>query len=112
MSGSFGGFGNLPKYQDLFVNKPKLPPLPPLPKYEPPKVETITKPGLSAGINKPLFVNQVSEVKIPQPPQLAKKSKPIVEPSVTVVKPANDKTEKPEENKTLDYDKLFGIGIV
>lgn len=117
---SLGGAGSLPKYKDLFVSKPKLPPLPPLPKFEPPKVETIPTEGV-----KPIFVNQVKEVDVPQPPQLSKKPQPIFEtPTPQPVEPV--KTEenkippkevaletKPAEDKTkIGYDELFGNGIV
>ncbi|MFA4827293.1 MAG: ATP-binding protein [Candidatus Shapirobacteria bacterium] len=95
---SLGGFGSLPKYQDLFkptANKlPPLPPLPPLPKYEP--------------VIKPIFITP--EPKIPQPPQLVKKNKP------EFVAPEQNKTvasQAPADKKTgLTYDKLFGDGIV
>ncbi len=50
--------GSLPKYQELFKSAP---PLPPLPKFEAP--------------TKPIFINQQKEPIIPQPPQLAKKTK-------------------------------------
>jgi conjugal transfer ATP-binding protein TraC len=83
MSGTLGNFGSLPKYQDLFVNKSKLPPLPPLPKFEPPKAEAVTSTNTGSGLNKPLFVNQVKEVNIPQPPQLSKKPAPVFEEKPT-----------------------------
>jgi len=50
--------GSLQKYQELFKS---VPPLPPLPKFEAP--------------TKPIFINQQKEPIIPQPPQLAKKTK-------------------------------------
>jgi hypothetical protein len=118
---SLGGAGSLPKYKDLFVNKPKLPPLPPLPKFEPPKVETVpTDIG-----TKPVFVNQVKETNIPQPPQLSKKPKPVFETPTSLpaeplkaeegkTMPTKTTTEsKPAEDKTkMGYDELFGNGIV
>jgi conjugal transfer ATP-binding protein TraC len=82
MSGTLGNFGSLPKYQDLFVNKSKLPPLPPLPKFEPPKAEAVDSFVSGGSVNKPLFVNQVKEVNIPQPPQLSKKPAPVFEASI------------------------------
>ena len=132
-------FGTLPKYQDLF--KSKLPPLPPLPKYEPPvpteatasksssptpasqetplpkfetpKAEVVNDDKKSNVIlnNKPIFINQ-AETKIPQPPQLQKKINPVfvsedIKPEVT----SENKDQKAEEKK-MDYDKLFGNGIV
>lgn len=123
---SLGGFGSLPKYKDLFVNKANLPPLPPLPKFEPPKAETVPMTGNTG--TKPLFVNQVKETQIPQPPQLSKKPKPVFEtpntnsnlssPTTKTQKeevfPAKASTEtKIGDNKTkMSYDELFGNGIV
>jgi hypothetical protein len=126
LTGSLGGFGGLPKYQDLFVNKSKLPPLPPLPKFEPPKFTTEVVDNTA---KKPLFVNQVKETNIPQPPQLSKKPMPtFVPPSGTTADKPVTEEKKPEpmklpEEKTaitqtdgdktkMDYDKLFGNGIV
>jgi conjugal transfer ATP-binding protein TraC len=105
---SLGGAGSLPKYKDLFVNKSKLPPppLPPLPKYEPLKAEVVDNT-----IKKPVFVNQVKEVNIPQPPQLSKKSKPTyTSDEATAGKPVLE--EKKEDKTKMDYDELFGNGIV
>lgn len=109
---TLGGAGELPKYKDLFVNKPKLPPLPPLPKFEPPKVEVATNKTTTAGTtNKPLFINQIKEVNIPQPPQLVKKPVPVFEnKSVLLSDKEQKKTEEPEEKPKMDYDKLFGNG--
>jgi conjugal transfer ATP-binding protein TraC len=104
--GTLGGFGSLPKYQDLFVNKGKLPPLPPLPKFEPPKAEVVQNEA------KPTFVQlPKEEVKIPQPPQLAKKPEPVFVPPTQEVKVEEKKDEVPNK-PTMDYDKLFGNGIV
>jgi len=47
--------------------------LPPLPKFEPPKAEVVTSEN-----KMPVFIKN-EEVKIPQPPQLIKKSQPIFE---------------------------------
>lgn len=77
MPASTSGFGSLPKYQELFKSYSssggglgKLPPLPPLPKFEPPKTVVV---GEQKPLSKPVFVNlPKEEVKIPQPPQLAK----------------------------------------
>ena len=118
LQGTLGGFGSLPKYQDLFVNKnklPPLPPLPPLPKYEPIKAEVVKNES------KPTFVSlPKEETKIPQPPQLAKKTVPQFEtnPSPPAAASPFDKGDKkPEEVKPvanqnntpgMDYDKLFG----
>ncbi len=85
LSGNLGNFGSqlggtLPKYQELFkATENKLPPLPPLPKFQTP----------------------IKETPIPQPPQLAKKTK------VEFVKAA-DKEEVKEEATKMTYDELFG----
>ena len=51
----------------------------------------------------PVFIKN-EEVKVPQPPQLAKKPQPIFDSS--------KKEDQPEEKKKMDYDDLFGFGIV
>ena len=114
LTGSLGGFGGLPKYKDLFVNKPKLPPLPPLPKFEPPKAEVVDNT-----VKKPVFVDQVKEVSVPQPPQLSKKPQPTFETPIdkptTEEKPINSSAVtagKPEDKTKIGYDELFGNGIV
>ena len=123
---TLGGSGNLPKYKDLFINNgqklPPLPPLPkfeapasqgpPLPKFEPPKAETVVPQGTGV---KPLFVNQVKEVSVPQPPQLAKKPIPVFENPATIQTKSTGTTgeeAKKEDQGKMDYDKLFGNGIV
>jgi len=139
LAGTLGNFGSLsgglPKYQDLFVNKNKLPPLPPLPpmpampKAESSQPEVKTPPSGQAGqnvnpfkmmktevvtpqapkppvTNKPVFMPKTEEVKIPQPPQF-QKNKPVFEP------PASEPpTPKGSGEPKMDYDKLFGNGIV
>ena len=121
LSGTLGNFGSLPKYQDLFVNKdklPPLPPLPPLPKFEAPKAEVIPAKNNLPIANKPIFVEPPKEVKVPQPPQLAKKPMPIFEDKSSTVNLQTSSPEikneekKPEEKPMSDYDKLFGNGIV
>jgi len=87
MNGSFGNFGGLPKYQELFkAPAGKLPPLPPLP----PLQNNFSK--------KPVFLNQQKEETIPQPPQLVKKAKG---------EEKNSTESKPSET-AMTYDKLFG----
>lgn len=116
LSGTLGNFGSLPKYQDLFKSD-KLPPLPPKPAAEENlknpmtaiKTEVVATPNkLQAG--KPLFIEPTKEVKIPQPPQLIKKPAPVFEPQ----NPAPPATPAPTGATTdkMDYDKLFGNGIV
>lgn len=134
VQGTLGGFGTLPKYQDLFVNKnklPPLPPLPPLPKFQPSApAATATAPKspqfateVVTNTDKPTFVNlPKEEVKVPQPPQLSKKPQPVFENSTstqpTTTTPAQSQpttptpTDKPTDNQNnapgMDYDKLFG----
>jgi hypothetical protein len=164
IQGTLGGFGSLPKYQDLFVNKNKLPPLPPLPKFEPskniiinnqvpsalpqgdvqkvasnnqlptpndqtenkPQFKTEVIPASETNTSKPTFVNiPKEEVKIPQPPQLAKKTMPVFQEKSQILnsKSEIDDGEKKQidiqDNVTnpaaakapadkMDYDKLFG----
>jgi hypothetical protein len=144
LAGTLGNFGSLsgglPKYQDLFVNKNKLPPLPPLPAM--PKAESNPSPPTAASpfdkgdsdsnpfkmmktevvtpqapkpsvANKPIFMPKTEEVKIPQPPQF-QKNKPVFEEN-SKIKTQNsndDQVKKEEEKPKMDYDKLFGNGIV
>ncbi len=86
--------GSLPKYQELFKSTP---PLPPLPKFEAP--------------TKPLFINQQKEPVIPQPPQLAKKTKAEfttkIEESLKPKEEIKTAEAKKDEAK-MTYDKLFG----
>lgn len=98
MSGSFGNFGGLPKYQELFkAPAGKLPPLPPLP----PLQNNFSK--------KPVFLNQQKEETIPQPPQLVKKAKAEEN---NLIKNKTDEvkaTEVKDPSETaMTYDKLFG----
>ncbi len=65
-------------------------------RFVPPKPEVITTEKKQT----PVFIKN-EEVKVPQPPQLAKKPQPIFE-----------NKDKPEEKKKMDYDDLFGNGIV
>ncbi len=53
---------------------------------------------------KPIFIN-TEETKVPQPPQLVKKPVPVFEEK-------KNETKANEEKKDLDYDDLFGNGIV
>jgi len=64
--------------------------------------------GISNEAKKPIFIKNEEE-KIPQPPQLARKAQPIFDPPLS--KGTGDQEKKPENNK-MDYDKLFGNGIV
>ncbi len=66
-------------------------------RFVPPRTEVI-KPEEK---QKPVFI-KTEEEKIPQPPQLIKKPQPVFE----------NKNNKPEEKKGMDYDDLFGNGIV
>ena len=62
----------------------------------PPRAEILNQESQK----KPVFIKN-EEINVPQPPQLAKKPQPIFE-----------NKDKPEEKKKLDYDDLFGNGIV
>ncbi|MCX6726697.1 MAG: ATP-binding protein [Candidatus Shapirobacteria bacterium] len=140
-----GGPGKLPSYKELFNNPgklPTLPPLPPLPKTDSPSLKTTdgqsppslnTTDGQSKNLfkaevvpattkamaGKPLFVNlPKEEVKIPQPPQLQKKTNPSVPagagtpPSSTADLRLDKGGLKNDDKAKMDYDKLFGNGIV
>jgi len=98
----------LPKYQDLFksYSPPKTTaPLNPLPKKQETilKSETVASKPLILEPKKPIFINQ-EEAKIPQPPQLSKKTNPVFEKSDN----NNTKTVKDDGKALSDYDKLFG----
>ena len=62
---------------------------------------------------KPVFI-RTEEQRIPQPPQLARKPQPVFESNPPVDKPTSplDKEEIKKEDNKMDYDKLFGDGIV
>ncbi|MFA6184567.1 MAG: ATP-binding protein [Candidatus Shapirobacteria bacterium] len=62
---------------------------------------------------KPIFV-KTEEQRIPQPPQLARKPQPIFDSNPSVDKSTSplDKGEFKKEDNKMDYDKLFGDGIV
>jgi hypothetical protein len=108
------GLGKLPSYKELFKAAGQLPPLPPLPKTDPPspkasdgqsknlfKVEAVPSKSFDSVQGKPVFVNlPKEEVKIPQPPQLVKSQK------------SESLKPKEEDKAKMDYDKLFGNGIV
>lgn len=106
LSGTFEGFGGLPKYQELF-KAPKLPPLPKAPDFAKtttgkPASQGPPSPEASASQSKkPIFMPPISEKPIPQPPQLVKK------PDFS--KTTTDKTEADDKSvNKMDYDKLFG----
>jgi len=62
---------------------------------------------------KPIFI-KTEEQRIPQPPQLARKPQPVFEsnPSVPAATSPLEKGEIKKEDNKMDYDKLFGDGIV
>lgn len=80
-------------------NKPETPIKMEERRFEPPKTEVVL-----TETKKPIFVRN-EEVKIPQPPQLNRDPKPTFE-----VKPDNNQNKT--EEKKMDYDDLFGNGIV
>ena len=47
---------------------------------------------------------------MPQPPQLSRKPQPVFESPAP--KTTDDQVKKPEDSNKMDYDKLFGDGIV
>ncbi len=104
LTGTFSGFGqatgSLGKSGELFKSA-KLPPLPPLPKFDSNfgsnKSQTSGAVLGNQPMKKPVFINQ-PEVKIPQPPQLAK---------AKVLKTETPQTPPKSDNK-LSYDELFG----
>jgi len=91
--------------------------LPPLPKFEMPKTSTILKTEVvdnktngtqtnNLENKKPVFINQ-PEIKVPQPPQFAKKIKPEF-----VAPEENTNSLITKEEKKLNYEDIFGDGIV
>jgi len=112
---------SLPKIEEQKTEKPKIEiaetvlprELPktssdkPVMRFEPPKTEVITND------KRPIFIKN-EEIKVPQPPQLAKKSQPIFEQpkpeaNITAEKTANDVAD---EEKKKKYEEMFGDGIV
>jgi len=76
--------------------------------FKRPEVEVVSE------TKKPIFI-KTEEQKIPQPPQLAKKPQPVFEsnPSVSPSStPPFDKGEIKKDDNKMNYDKLFGDGIV
>jgi hypothetical protein len=79
------------------------------------KVENIIKPTeikveeVKNEIRKPIFI-KTEEEKIPQPPQLSRKPQPVFD--ATSPKAPEEQVKKPEDPSKMDYDKLFGDGIV
>lgn len=80
-------------------NKQEIPINRETPRFEPPKTEVVL-----TEVKKPIFVRN-EEVKVPQPPQLSRDPKPVFE-----TKPDNNQNKT--EEKKMDYDDLFGNGIV
>ena len=85
-----------------------------IPRFEPPKTEVIL-----TETKKPVFIRN-EETNIPQPPQLNRNPKPVFEinPSVSPstssgsTSPLDKGEVKKEDDKKMDYDDLFGNGIV
>jgi hypothetical protein len=87
-----------------------------VPRFEPPKTEVVLTEA-----KKPVFIRN-EETKVPQPPQLNKNPKPIFEANPPT--PTSDKSssgspslenggqKNTEDNKKINYDDLFGNGIV
>ena len=106
-------------------NKQEIPIKREVARFEPPKTEVVLTEA-----KKPMFIRN-EESNVPQPPQLNKNPKPIFEanPSVSpstisgstspIDPPSQNATDghgkgevKNEDNKKMDYDDLFGNGIV
>jgi conjugal transfer ATP-binding protein TraC len=74
------------------------------------KPESILKPTevkieeVKNEIKKPIFIKN-EEKKVPQPPQLNRKPQPVFEEK-------KEENKKPNDPNKMDYDKLFGNGIV
>ncbi len=86
------------------------------------KIETPVKPAeikveeVKNEIKKPIFI-KTEEEHIPQPPQLSKTPQPVFDSNPSVDKSTSpldkgEKLKKPEDSGKMDYDKLFGNGIV
>jgi hypothetical protein len=98
---SNSGVGKLPSYQELFKST----------KQNNFKTEVVDKP--EEQIKKPIFINKIEEVKIPQPPQLAKKPVPVFEEPKNQNPSGSAVAEPPPLDKggqkvKMDYDALFG----
>lgn len=69
------------------------------PRFEPPKTEVVLTEA-----KKPVFIRN-EEAKVPQPPQLNRNPKPVFETK-------NQDNQNQTNEKKMDYDDLFGNGIV
>jgi len=98
----------------VIENKQEIPIKREVPRFEPPKTEVVLTEA-----KKPIFVRN-EEVKVPQPPQLNRNPKPVFEinPSISpstssgLISPLDKGEVKKEDGKKMDYDDLFGNGIV
>lgn len=125
--GNFGA-GKLPSYKELFKsldqNQNKLPPLPQIEEddededeesdFEEKKSGILFKPEVEEKKEekKVVFVKENEEKKIPQPPQLQKKAKPEFVKEEKATGEEKKGEEEKKEVKDMDYDDLFGNGIV
>ena len=72
--------------------------------FKRPEVEVVSE------VKKPIFI-KTEEQKIPQPPQLAKKPQPVFDSPAPKVTDGQE-IKKIEDPNKMNYDKLFGDGIV
>lgn len=99
------------KKESVLFSKPEVVVLSAGEKTEPPvKPMEIKLEEVKEEPKKPIFI-RTEEEHIPQPPQLARKPQPIFE-SPTPKATEESEIKKPDNTNKLDYDKLFGDGIV
>lgn len=86
-----------------------------LPEFKPVQKPVDIKPNeikveeVKDEIKKPIFI-KTEEERIPQPPQLSKKPQPVFDSPIP--KAPDEQEKKPEDSNKMDYDKLFGNGII
>ena len=91
--------------ESVLFKKPEVVVLPMERKVEiPVKTPEVKVEEVKNEIKKPIFIKNEEE-RIPQPPQLTRKPQPVFEEKKIEEK-------KPEDANKMDYDKLFGNGIV
>ena len=107
---SFGGTFRDIRANVVTENKQETPIKTEVPRFEPPKTEVVLTEA-----KKPVFVRN-EEINVPQPPQLSRNPKPVFDsPSPKATEEQELKTpDKQTQNseKKMDYDDLFGNGIV
>jgi len=97
------------KVEEVEQKKPEAMEIQKTEKFEAPKPEVVVMEA-----KKPIFIRN-EEVKVPQPPQFNKDPKPVFDspsPKATEEQEIKKPEVKKEEDKKMDYDDLFGNGIV